>query len=139
MRKRTSFAETVLRHVDPKAKFQPIATYDRDGDCLEFLAKPDPFYAERIDDLVTVYYSQETKEIIGSIIKGVSRFQRELLKTCPGFIIEVHDGRVHLSHLFLARLWTLRDVSPEDLKVITYQKLMKVAEEAKAEAAMSFA
>src|SRR6266704_286870 len=41
---------------------QPTAVYDPDGDCIEFLAKPEPFYAERIDDLVTVYYSQERSE-----------------------------------------------------------------------------
>jgi hypothetical protein len=44
--------------------------YDPDGACIEFLAKPEPFYAERIDDLVTVYYSQDTHEVIGSLLKG---------------------------------------------------------------------
>ena len=63
----------------PAQQFRPTATYDPDGDCIEFLAKPDPFYAERVDDLVTVYYSQETNEVIGSLIKGVSRFCQEIL------------------------------------------------------------
>jgi len=38
----------------PAEQFEPTATYDRDGDCIEFLAKPDSSYAERVDDLETV-------------------------------------------------------------------------------------
>ena len=56
--------------------FMPTATYDPDGDCIEFLASPDPFYAERVDDLVNVYYSQDTGELVGSLIKGVSRLSQ---------------------------------------------------------------
>ena len=106
---------------------QPTAAYDRDGDCIEFLASPEPFYAERIDDLVTVYYSQETHEVIGSLVKGASRFCGEILKRLPGFRIEVIDGPVRLEHIFLARLWSA-DHSPDDLATITYRKLIKVAE-----------
>ncbi len=51
----------------------PTAYYDPDGDCIEFLARPEPFYVERVDDLVTVYYSQETREVIGSLLKGVTK------------------------------------------------------------------
>jgi hypothetical protein len=68
------FARTMLLLAKPAEQFRPTASYDPDGDCIEFLAKPDPFYAERVDDLVTVYYSQETGEVIGSLIKDVARF-----------------------------------------------------------------
>jgi len=81
-----------------------MATYDPDGDCIEFLAKPDPFYAERVDALVTVYCSQESNEVVGSLIKGVSRFCHKLLDKMPGFKIEIQDGRVSLVHIFRARL-----------------------------------
>ena len=70
----SEFAERMMLLAQTAEEFVPTATYDRDGDCIEFLAKPDPFYAERVDDLVTVYYSQETNEVIGSLIKGVSGF-----------------------------------------------------------------
>src|SRR5687768_12700110 len=90
----------------PAEKFAPTAEYDPDGDCIELLVKPDPFYAERVDDLVTVYYSQETKEVIGSLIKGVSKFCEEMLKKMPGFKIEIADGRVRLVHIFRAKLWS---------------------------------
>lgn len=107
---------------------QATAVYDPDGDCIEFLARPEPFYAERVDDLVTVYYSQETRAIVGSLIKGVSRFCKDLLKQLPGFRIEVSDGAVRLEHIFLAKLWSV-DHAPNDLATLTYRKLIQVAAE----------
>lgn len=116
----------------PAGRFRPTATYDPDGDCIEFLAKPDPFYAERVDDLVTVYYSQDSHEVIGSLLKGVSRFCRQTLATMPGFCIEIHDGKVRLVHIFQARLWSAPR-QPEDAVTLVYRKLIEVAEEAAVE------
>ena len=123
---------TLLAH--PAEQFNPIATYDPDGDCIEFLAKPDAFYAERIDDLVTVYYSQETDEVVGSLIKGVSKFCRETLSQMPGFRIEIQDGPISLQHIFLARMWSAH-ISPEDLATLTYRKLVEVSKGAFVEGA----
>ena len=67
----SDFAKRMMLLARPAEQFEPTAIYDPDGDCIEFLAKPDPFYAERVDDLVTIYYSQETNEVIGSLIEGV--------------------------------------------------------------------
>lgn len=55
----SDFAERMMLLARPVEQFEPTAIYDPDGDCIEFLAKPDRFYAERVDDLITVYYSQE--------------------------------------------------------------------------------
>lgn len=77
---------------------------------------------------MTVYYSQETHEVIGSLIKGASRFCGEILKRLPGFRIEVIDRDVRLEHIFLAKLWSA-DHDPADVATITYRKLIKVAEE----------
>lgn len=122
------FAKRMILLARPAEEFQPTATYDPDGDCIEFLAKPDPFYAERVDDLVTVYYSQETGEVIGSLIKGVGKFCRETLGKMPGFRIVVQDGPVRLQHIFLARMWSL-DRNPDDLETLTYRKLIEVSRE----------
>ncbi len=54
------FAAQVAELAKKAGPPQATAVYDPDGDCIEFLARPEPFYAERIDDLITVYYSQET-------------------------------------------------------------------------------
>ncbi len=121
------FAKRMLLLARPADQFRPTATYDPDGDCIEFLARPDPFYAERIDELVTVYYSQETHELVGSLIKGVSRFCRDILERMPGLRLEIRDGRIKLEHIFRARLWSSA-LDPNALPTLTYQKLIEVAE-----------
>ena len=72
----SDFAKRMMLLARAAEEFEPTATYDPDGDCIESLAKPDPFYAERVDDLVTVYYSQETNEMIGYLITGVTKEDR---------------------------------------------------------------
>ncbi len=126
------FAQRMMLLAQPAERFQPTATYDPDGDCIEFLTSPDPFYAERIDDLVTVYYSQETNEVIGSLIKGVSEFCAAVLQRMPGFRIEIRDGRVSLQHIFRARLWSAA-LDPQGLPTLAYQKLIAMAEETEVE------
>lgn len=123
------FAKRMLLMARPASRFEPQAIYDPDGDCIEFVAKPDAFYAERIDDLVTVYYSQETGELMGSLIKGVSKFCREMTERLPGFKIEIHDGPVQLEHIFLARLWSQAPPEENDLVTLVYRKLIEVAGE----------
>jgi len=127
------FARRMMLYARPASSFRPTATYDPDGDCIEFLVKPDPFYAERVDELVTVYFSQDTNEVIGSLIKGVSGFCRRILQTMPGFKIVVEDGRVRLEHLFLAQLWASTS-APGEVATLTYRKLIEMAEETNVEA-----
>lgn len=129
------FAEHVLSKVAADQPFEPTAYYDADGDCIEFIAAPDSYYAERVDTLVTVYRSQETDEIIGSLLKGVSRFLREVLRRSPGFKFEIQDGRMKLVHLFTAKLWT-EAPDPNTVPGLTYRKLRQVAEETGAEVEM---
>jgi len=121
------FAKRMLLLGEPADQFVPTAYYDRDGDCIELVTRPDPFRAERVDDLVTVYYSQESGEVVGSLIKGVSKFCDEMLRKMPGFKIEIQDGRVRLVHIFRARLWSIQR-GPDDLETLVYRKLIQVAE-----------
>lgn len=119
----------------PPQPFQPTATYIRSGDCIEFVARPGRYRAQRLDDLVTVYLSEENDEIVGSLIKGVSALYRQLAQRYPGFKINVEDGRIRLEHLFLARLWS--EPVPSKLVERTYKKLIEVAGETRAEAELS--
>jgi hypothetical protein len=96
------FAARVMELAGGVAEFSPTAYYDPDGDCIEFLAGPDNFHAERVDDLVTVYHSEETGEIVGSLLKGVTPLCKKLLERLPVFRIEIEHGRVKLVHIFLA-------------------------------------
>ncbi len=123
------FARRMMLLAQPADRFKPTATYDPDGDCIEFLISPDPFYAERVDDLVTVYYSQESNEVIGSQIKSVAKFCKTMLQRMPGFKIEIHDGRVSLEHIFRARLWSAAR-EPQALPTLAYRKLIAMAEQA---------
>ena len=132
------FAKRMMLLARPADQFVPVATYDPDGDCIEFLAKPDPFYAERVDDLVTVYISQESGEVIGSLIKGASAFCEKMLEKMPGFKIEILDGRVKLVHIFRARLWS-SSLAAQHMTTLTYQKLIEVAEESEVEAELCLA
>jgi hypothetical protein len=125
----TEFAKRMVLLARAADRFLPIATYDADGDCIEFLIKSDPFYAERIDDLATVYYSQETGELVGSLIKGVSGFCAEMTRRLPGFRIEIHDGPVHLEHIFRAKLWTSQS-DPQGIITLIYRKLIDAAADA---------
>jgi hypothetical protein len=47
------------------------------------------------------YYSQESGQVIGSFIKGVSKFCHTILQKMPGFQIDIQDGRVKLQHISL--------------------------------------
>lgn len=123
------FAAKVIELAGATEKFTPTAYYDPDGDCIEFLARPDNFYAERVDDLVTVYYSEETGEVIGSLLKSVTALCDELLKRLPGFQIEIQHGKVKLDHIFRARLWAC-EMDPAGMATLTYQKLIEVAGQA---------
>ena len=134
----SEFARRMTLLARPADQFKPTATYDRDGDCIEFLAKPDAFYAARIDDLVTVYYSQETDEVIGSLIKDSSRFCADMEGKLPGFKIEIHDGPVRLQHIFLARMWSAK-LDPQALAALTYRKLVEVSRDAVVEGELCMA
>jgi len=112
----------------------PFVAYDADGDCVEFLSTGEGFYAERVDSLVTVYRSRESDEIIGSLVKGVRAHLDKIIGKCPGFRVEVQDGKIKLSHLFSQRMWGEGDILAEKALTLTYQKLRDVAEDCDAEA-----
>src|SRR2546422_8280305 len=120
------FAKRMMLLARPASEFKPMASYDADGDCIEFLAKPDAFYEERVDELVTVYYSQKTGEVIGSLIKGVSKLAKRLAQTLPGFMITIEDGRIRLEHLFLAGMW-LQKSERQDIQTPADKKMAEIA------------
>lgn len=123
------FAEAVMNLGGPDKPFKPGVIYIPEGDCLECIFSNDDYYAERIDGLVTVYYSRESGQIVGSLIKGIRSFCKRMLETNPGFGIVIEDGTVKLEHVFLAHVLNL----PKDcdkLVALTYRKLIAKAEEA---------
>src|SRR3990172_4007484 len=62
--------------------FTPFHYMDKDGDCIEFIMSPHPYYGKRLDDLMTVYLSTEDDSVAGFLIKKVSKIVSEpVLKT----------------------------------------------------------
>ena len=114
------YAKKVLEVCKDAKPELPFAYHDPDGDCIEVLVGADPFYSERIDDLVTVYYSETNREIIGCLIKGVKR----ILDNDPKTQIIVHAGRIRLSDFFLLGFLTQKSA---DLRM--YQKLRECVEQ----------
>jgi len=86
--------------------FKPFAHYDAEWDSFEFFATNESFYTEHIDELVAIYYGQETNNVVGLRLKKVKRFFREFLKNAPGFKTEIQDHRIKVEHLFTAKIWS---------------------------------
>lgn len=130
------FASLVLGQVSSHKPQFPQVAYDPDGDCIEFLACDEDFYARRIDEMITVYVGRDSEKIIGSLIKGVNNTISKLLKKYPGFAIEIRSHRLRLDHLFTAVMW---EKDADSCAMQAYSELRNVADEMKAEASLELA
>ena len=101
------------------AAFEARPLYVAEGDCLTFYFKDDDAYAERIDELLTVYRSAGTRELVGCQVKGV----RYILKNLGTFGVEIRDGKVDLRVLFMAYAFTRKRIPAEidELKNVAEQ------------------
>lgn len=91
---------TLAEHLrDRKAKgFKPVPHYFQSGDFISHFIRDERCYAERVDELLTVYLSNSTGSLVGCKIKGV----RRLLRSLKGFGISVESDNITLNYLFLA-------------------------------------
>jgi hypothetical protein len=80
-----------------RAKFNPTPLYFPEGDHLAFFFSDDLCYSERVDDLVTVYYSDTTEEIVGCKIKGVSHLMRSFAS-----VFDLKSEKIELRLLILS-------------------------------------
>lgn len=88
--------EYIVKH--PAEGFSAVPHYFPDGDFVSFYFREDECYAERVDELLTAYYSIDTGELTGCKIKGV----RRLLQTLGNFGVLVQERPILLGFLFLA-------------------------------------
>ena len=79
-------------------EFKPKPMYSVHGDFLTFFFRDDDAYEKRVDELLTIYLSESTKELVGCKIKGV----KDILRTLGNFGVLIRDKRIMLSMLFLA-------------------------------------
>jgi hypothetical protein len=82
----SDFAALVLSRVPEVSvgEFRPLAHDDPDGDCIEFFLTGENYFAERVDALLTDYRGMESGEIVGSQIKGATKFLQRVLAENPG-------------------------------------------------------
>lgn len=88
--------EWIERYVT-KDPFEPCAYYDPDGDCFEFVISNEAFYAKRLDNWVTVYYSQRTGEVIGSLTKSIQK----LMKRFSTLAVFIDGDEIALVHILV--------------------------------------
>lgn len=122
------FLSRMVEEAEKAPSFTPNAFFNQDGDLIEFLASDESYYAERVDSRLTVFYGQDSGELVGAMLKGVSCIVRDFTKTLPNFRLEVIDGRMHLSALISATMWaTTEDKAP--VRSVLYKKVRRVAEQ----------
>ena len=110
-------------YADRVPTFQPHRRYCRESDCLEVFVGGDDAHAERVDSVLTVYWSENDADaLMGCEIKGV----RKLVAEAGTVGIEIaKDGKLRLSALITA----YRGLYPANIPVRSYDKLMRFAEQ----------
>lgn len=88
--------DELLESMQPQG-FTAKPYYSRDGDTLKVYIKDEDHFAERLDDVVTIYLSETNREIVGCKIKGVSHLCQQL----GDFGVELSDGHVTIGMLFI--------------------------------------
>lgn len=88
-----------LKGKEPKG-FESRPVYSRDGDTLSYYFRNDEAYSERVDDLLTVYKSIATDELVGCKVKGITRLLDRLKSF--GLVVEPEGEDVRLNLLFFS-------------------------------------
>jgi hypothetical protein len=84
-----------LEKARPKG-FQPRPYYGPEEDCLTFYFDNAESYAKRVDELLTLFLSLKTNELVGCQVKGV----RKNLRRVGRFGISIKHGKMGLDLVF---------------------------------------
>lgn len=108
---------------EASSSFEPKAFYNLDGDFLEYITSPEPYFARRLDGLVTVYMRISDNEIVGARIKEIST----VLKKHDGCNILIKDGdKVPVQRIIVVALWENSDKSSGEISF--YNRICHLAE-----------
>jgi hypothetical protein len=102
--------------------FNPVPHYFADGDFVAYYFSNEPSYAQRVDDLLTVYRAFDTHKMVGCKIKGV----RQILKTAGAFNVAITDGQVRLALFFFVGAASAKT----DYQRMVYEELRQSASDA---------
>ena len=88
------FMRTVLEGLEEGPEFNARPWYNDYGDCVVFHSTDKEGYADRVDDLLTLYRSVETDQVTGFQVKGVAAIVK--LIGCDGMAVRAttEDGAV---------------------------------------------
>ena len=103
---------------NPSRGFRSVPQYFPTGDFLTYFLKDVPYYAERLDEILTVYLAVDTNEMIGLKVKGV----RHILKTVDELELVVDGETVKLGIFIFAGAATDRPGRKAD----RYAQLVKL-------------
>lgn len=95
-----------LQNHRPKG-FRPVPHYFAQGDYVTYYFRNDPCYAERVDDLLTLFLSFDNKELVGCKVKGVNH----ILQTAGNFGVDLSDGDVRLGIFFFVGAALAKDAA----------------------------
>ncbi len=102
--------------------FNPVPHYFASGDYATCFFSEERCHEKRVDDLVTVYLSNETKKLVGCKINGV----KHILDSACGFGVSVDDGSVKLGLFF----WMGASLATEEDQKQHYEELRELARDA---------
>jgi hypothetical protein len=102
--------------------FNPVPHYFASGDYVTYYFRNERCYAQRVDDLLTVYLSLDNHELVGCKIKGV----KHILKTAGTFGVQVDCGQVSMGFLFYFGVAGAKDEKQKQ----RYEELNNVAKDA---------
>ena len=83
-------------------EFLPFILPNEDGDCVEFFVLSNDYYAKRVDDYLTLYLDEETEEVVGFVIKNITRILRRVATQQAVYSFVIREGEMCLHALFAA-------------------------------------
>jgi hypothetical protein len=91
-------AEDLMEYLNthPPQGFRPIPHYFPQGDFVTYYFRNERCYAQRVDDLLTVFVAFDTNELVGCKIKGI----KHILQTAGDFGVSLDAGVVRLGMFF---------------------------------------
>jgi len=102
--------------------FNPVPHYFANGDFLTYYFRNDRCYAQRVDDLLTVFLAMGSNELVGCKIKGV----KHILQTAGNFGVTVDNGALPLGLFFFVGAALAKD----DVQKKRYEELGRLAKHA---------
>jgi hypothetical protein len=85
--------------------FRPVPHYFAQGDFVTYYLRNDRCYAQRLDDMVTIFLAFDSDVLVGCKIKGV----KHILQTAGDFGVTLDDGAVQLGLFFFTGATMAKD------------------------------